>query len=272
MSQIASVLSTVEPWDLVADGYADELSMLMEGFSRSAADIAVLRRDATVLDVGAGPGTLSLAVAERVAEVHAVDFSRRMLDRLAAAAHERKITNIVTHVGDGQALPFDTSRFDAAFSLFGLMFFPDRAKGFAELYRVLRTDGVAIVSSWAPVGDSSLMQLVLGALRAADPEFPPPRQGAVDLEIPEMLAHEMRAAKFDDVSVEPHEQTMALGDIQEFWERLTRSSAPLAMLRRRVGETEWRSRSVVACQYIERESAGRSTVSTKAWFGTGYKR
>ena len=34
--------------------------------------------------------------------------------------------------------------------MFGLMFFPDRAKGFAELFRVLRPGATAVVSSWAP--------------------------------------------------------------------------------------------------------------------------
>jgi len=48
------------------------------------------------------------------------------------------VTGVTAQVADGQALPFADGEFEAAFSMFGLMFFPDRAKGFAELRRTSR--------------------------------------------------------------------------------------------------------------------------------------
>ena len=46
---------------------------------------------------------------------------------------------------DTQTVPYA----DDAFSLFGLMFFPDRKQGFAEIYRALKPGGSIAITSWA---------------------------------------------------------------------------------------------------------------------------
>jgi SAM-dependent methyltransferase len=53
-----------------------------------------LSPDMTVLDVGSGPGTLALPIAERVKSVTAIDFSPGMLDILKAFAKEQRLNNI----------------------------------------------------------------------------------------------------------------------------------------------------------------------------------
>jgi len=55
-----------------------------------------LTKDHTVLDIGCGPGTLALPIAERVAGVTALDYSATMLSTLSGFADERKLTNIQT--------------------------------------------------------------------------------------------------------------------------------------------------------------------------------
>lgn len=55
-----------------------------------------LTSEMTVLDVGCGPGTLSLPLASRVREVTAVDFSQKMLDILDGDAQRQNISNIHT--------------------------------------------------------------------------------------------------------------------------------------------------------------------------------
>ena len=99
-----------------------------------------------MLDVAAGPGTLAFIASAAGAHVTAIDFSPDMIDRLRARS-VREGVQIEARVGDGQALPFDDATFEHAFSMFGLMFFPDRAKGFRELCRVLVPGGRAVVSS-----------------------------------------------------------------------------------------------------------------------------
>jgi ubiquinone/menaquinone biosynthesis C-methylase UbiE len=74
-----------------------------------------------------------------------------MIARLRERAAREGVADIDARVADGCALPFPDASFDAGFSSFGLMFFPDRARGFGELLRVLRPGAQAVVSSWAPM-------------------------------------------------------------------------------------------------------------------------
>ncbi len=53
----------------------------------------------SVLDVGCGPGTLALPLAEQVNRVSCLDFSKNMLTILDKKAKERKIKNIKTYHG-----------------------------------------------------------------------------------------------------------------------------------------------------------------------------
>ncbi|MBU0481675.1 MAG: class I SAM-dependent methyltransferase [Proteobacteria bacterium] len=51
----------------------------------------------TVLDIGAGPGTLALPLARRAKRVTALDFSEKMLEELQREAAAQGIDNIVVH-------------------------------------------------------------------------------------------------------------------------------------------------------------------------------
>lgn len=53
-----------------------------------------------VLDIGCGPGALSIPLAKKVKEVIAIDFSAQMLEELKAYAAREGVTNIKTyHIG-----------------------------------------------------------------------------------------------------------------------------------------------------------------------------
>jgi ubiquinone/menaquinone biosynthesis C-methylase UbiE len=268
----ASPFAVVEPWDLVAEGYAAEADRVMAPFSLRAAELAKLGADARVIDVAAGPGTLVLQLAARVASVTAVDFSAEMNAQLQARGAQSGLSNIRVVQADGQALPLPDASFDAAFSMFGWMFFPDRAQGLRELHRVLRPGGTLVVSSWAPLARSPLMAAMFGALRAADETFVTPAYNPDSLENPERLASELRAGGFATVSVQEHTTTLAFDAVDALWSRMTRSSAPLVSLRKRLGEALWRERSELARAYLLRElGSGSLALSTTAWLGYGVR-
>ena len=71
---------------------------------------------------------------------------------MCAARRERSrdqgAHNVTVHEMDAQALEFPDDHFDAAFSSFGVMFCPDRAKGFTEMGRVTRPGGELVASAW----------------------------------------------------------------------------------------------------------------------------
>jgi ubiquinone/menaquinone biosynthesis C-methylase UbiE len=262
-------LSVSGPWDLVSSGYAAEAHAVMLPFSRDAIELARPEPSARVLDVATGSGMLALEVAPRVARVDAVDFSHEMLARLADARQARGLTNVHAAFADGQALPFEDQSFDAAFSMFGLMFFPDRKQGFGELYRVLKPGARAVVSSWAPVDQSPLMVLMFGALRAADPSRSPPQPSLLSLENAERFEQELCEAGFRDVAVKPFTHAVPVTDAETFWSSMTRSSAPIALLKQRLGPEEWERQSAVALAYLREQVPAPRAFATTAHLGVG---
>jgi ubiquinone/menaquinone biosynthesis C-methylase UbiE len=259
-------LSAPEPWDLVSEGYALEAAQVMLPFTRHAIELARPSRQAHVLDVATGPGMLALELAPHVARIDAVDFAPRMLEQLERRRRALGLDNVHVQQADGQALPFADQSFDAAFSMFGLMFFPERERGFSELQRVLRPGGVAVVSSWAPVDQSSFMTLMFGALCAADPTR---AANWLSLENPEVFTRELGAAGFRDVRVQPFAASLPIESAEQFWDVTTRSSAPLVLLKNRLGPAEWERQSALALAYLRKNIQGPTTLGTTAYLGFG---
>src|SRR5690606_13043224 len=129
--------------------------------------------------------------------------------------------------------------FDAGFSMFGLMFFPDRAAGFRELHRVLRSGGRVVVSSWTPADESPLLSALFAAMQEALPTLPFGKGGAGPLSNPEEFAAELEAAGFGDVKVERVLHRPATSSLQLFWESQKRASAPVALIRAGMSDDEW---------------------------------
>ncbi|WP_227997868.1 class I SAM-dependent methyltransferase [Nocardia australiensis] len=264
-------LASAEPWDLVADGYAEFAPAILAPFSARALELAGLSPDSQVIDVAAGSGMLSLLAAECVARVQAIDFSGLMIERLTHAARAAGHDNVEAQIGDGQALPFDDDCFDAGFSMFGLMFFPERRRGFAELLRVLRPGATAIVSSWAPMAESPLTRMLFGALAAADPSIQEPQPNFLSLENPEVFATEMAQAGFAGVSIQRHTTSVTFDSAAQMWETMVRSSAPLTLMRRTVGEQAWNERAALMRTYLDRNYRPNRPLSTTAFLGIGHK-
>jgi hypothetical protein len=153
--------------------------------------------------------------------------------------------------------------------MFGLMFFPDRKRGFRELHRVLKPGARAVVSSWAPVDQSPLMVLMFGALRAADPTRSPPQPNLLSLENPELFAQEMSEAGFRNVEVTRVTHAVTVTDAEGFWRSLTLSSAPIALLKQRLGPEEWARQSEVALGYLREELRAPRELATTAHLGIG---
>ena len=195
---MVSPLGTPAPWTLVADAYVNDVAPQFETLANRALDRAKASVGTRVLDCATGPGTLAFLAAARGAKVSAVDFSPTMIDHLLARIARDSTSGITADVADGMALPFDDGAFDAAFSMFGLMFFPDRAKGFRELLRVLAPGGCAVVSSWAPMDRIPLFREAFTGIFAALPDLPRGPPG-FSLSTIDDAEREMREGGFRDV-------------------------------------------------------------------------
>jgi ubiquinone/menaquinone biosynthesis C-methylase UbiE len=263
-----SPLASPEPWSLVADDYTLELLPMFELFSKDALALAPTPVTARVLDVAAGPGTLTLLAAESGRSVSAIDFSPQMVTNLRRRLNGAQLGADV-RLGDGQSLPWGDAEFDAAFSMFGLMFFPDRAKGFRELGRVLKPGGAVVVSSWAPF--EGVFASVMAAMREILPDIPF-GTGKGPLGDPQEFQAELVAAGFGEVAVTPRTHTLA-GDVPaELWASFVRTTAPIALLKRRLGDAKW---AEVTHGMVDRLQAqygeGPITITATAYLGFGRK-
>jgi ubiquinone/menaquinone biosynthesis C-methylase UbiE len=161
--------------------------------------------------------------------------------------------------------------FDAAFSLFGLMFFPDRKRGFAEIYRTLKPGGSIAVTSWAPLDQSPAMQTMFGALRAIKPDLPQPQRSIATLENPDTFKHELQQTGFRNVEIRLVTKAFPVTTIPEFWENMVKGSAPIQMMKKALGE-QWPEKEKLALAYLEENLPELPTwLSSDAWLGTAVK-
>jgi len=271
-SSSAGPLALPGPWDLVADGYQEITRPFVEQFSRSG--LAKLRYDAETraIDVACGPGTTALMLAPAVEYVTCVDFSPAMLEQLRRNASATGVANLDAVEADGQALPFADGSFNLGISMFGLMFFPDRRKGFAELHRVLAHGGQALVSSWASADRSSYTQAIIAALEPDDAEPQPPRPLS-GLEDPAVFEAEMRGAGFVEVAAEAVEHGIEVADVERLWDDCVRATAPLTLMKHHSEAAEWAETERAALERLRRRFGGRlpTTLTATAWIATGRK-
>jgi SAM-dependent methyltransferase len=233
-----SPLGTEEPWDLVASGYVSDSLPYFQAFARSALSRVNVPPGSRIVDVAAGPGTLSLLAAEAGIDVAAIDFSEQMLAAFRARAEATSLmARIDLRQGDGQRLPFETGVYDAAFSMFGLMFFPDRAAGLREMRRVLRPGAKALISSWVPF-DGPFGELLRTA-KELIPGFALGGGGKPPLTDPADIQRELEEAGFSAVKVETVIQELTSPSFDAFWDTMQRANAPLVLIRHRLGEDRW---------------------------------
>lgn len=272
MSQPSNPLSASEPWNLVANGYAETTMLIFEQFAAEAIAASHLKPGATILDVACGPGTLALKLARDAGQVHGIDFSQNMLDIFQKHIESKGHSNITLHCGDAQALPYPDEMFDTAFSLFGLMFFPDRNKGFAEIHRTLKPGGSIAVTSWAPLDQSPAMQTMFGALRAIKPDLPQPQRSIATLENPDTFKREMEEAGFKKVEIRLVTKAFPVITIPEFWESMVKGSAPIQMMKKALGE-QWAEKEKLALAYLKDALPKIPTeLTSDAWLGVGVKK
>ncbi|MDX8346957.1 class I SAM-dependent methyltransferase [Cognatiyoonia sp. IB215446] len=115
-----------------------------------------------VLDVAAGNGNATLALARRWHAVTSTDYVQHLLDKGAQRAKAEGF-DVNFQIADAENLPFADGQFDAVVSTFGVMFAPNQTKAAAELMRVTRTGGKIGMANWTPDGFIGRLFRVLGA-------------------------------------------------------------------------------------------------------------
>jgi ubiquinone/menaquinone biosynthesis C-methylase UbiE len=106
-------------------------------------------REGRALELGPGPGYLGLEWLKKTTatRLKAVEISPAMIHIARRNAGEYGLSDRVEYIeGDGQCLPFAEKAFDAVFSNGSLHEWPEPARVFEEIHRVLRAGGRWCVS------------------------------------------------------------------------------------------------------------------------------
>ena len=147
--------------------------LIFEPYAVDLAKRLVARPFGRVLEIAAGTGVVTRALANALpanVSIVATDLNQAMLDRAAAIGTKRAVE---WRQADAMQLPFEDNAYDAVICQFGVMFFPDKAKAFAEARRVLKPGGVFVFNVWDRIEDNEFADVVTTAVASLFPVDPP---------------------------------------------------------------------------------------------------
>jgi ubiquinone/menaquinone biosynthesis C-methylase UbiE len=131
------------------------------------------RKLSNVLEIAAGTGVVTRAMTSILPEsvsIIATDLNEPMLEQAKFVGTKRPVE---WRQADAMSLPFSDEMFDAVICQCGVMFFPDKAKAFAEVRRVLRPGGVFVFNTWDRIEENEFIDTVTTALAKLFPANPP---------------------------------------------------------------------------------------------------
>ncbi len=164
-SECCSTESSLYPQDLLATLPEGE-SIVSYGCG-DPITLASLQPGQTVLDLGSGAGIDCFFAAKKVGEtgrVIGVDMTPEMIERATASAKRMDLQNVEFRQGYLEDLPVEANTVDVIISNCVINLSPDKAKVFAEAFRVLKPGGKLAVSDI--VTDGPLPQSIKQSLSA----------------------------------------------------------------------------------------------------------
>jgi SAM-dependent methyltransferase len=161
-----------------------------------------------ILDVGCGSGATTIAFARKVGpsgHVLGVDVSGPMLERARQSAP--KDLPVEFALADATIYPFTPASIDLLASRFGVMFFADPVKSFANMRKALRPSGRVTFACWREPRENPWMMAPLQAaykhvakLPQQRPEDPGPFSFALEARVHRILGE----AGFNGIAMEPY--------------------------------------------------------------------
>lgn len=196
--------------------YQAFLDRQLDEIGRMTMDAAGLEPGHSVLDIGCGCGSTTLEIARRVGpegRATGVDISLPMLELARERAAAAGITNTTFLGADAQTHEFHPE-FDVLFSRFGVMFFDDPVRAFANMRSGLRSGARVAFVCWQAIHRNPWMGVpVMAALKhvtiemPASPEAPGPFAFADGHRVERILAE----AGYSTIGVDGRDVEIVLG-------------------------------------------------------------
>jgi SAM-dependent methyltransferase len=170
----------------------------------------------SILDLGCGTGSLTLALARRssASRVCGLDVSADYIDYARRRTSDPHLT---FQVGDACAVPFPQASFDRVLSLLMLHFVPAASAAVAEMRRVARP-GAVVAAVWGARGGVVAHRIVLDTAAALDPQADAPRgrNCTRPMTRPGELAAAWQEAGFQDIDETTLTIRMDYADFEDF--------------------------------------------------------
>jgi len=143
-SQDSEATPVAENYSQRANPGFETVMALRTAAKEGAFFLPYLRSGMRVLDVGCGPGSITLGFAEAVApgEAVGIDFQPSQVAHAQALSVARGVMNTRFEVADAYRLPFPDDSFDAVFAHAVLWHLREPVKALVEMRRVLRPGGI----------------------------------------------------------------------------------------------------------------------------------
>lgn len=153
------------------------LDRLFEPFETRLAEEVIAASKREVLDIGCGTGATTLAVARRLGAKGrsvGIDISEPMLAMARARAQEESLP--ATFIcANAQTHAFEAASFDMFISRFGVMFFDDPVRAFANLRHAAKGGAELRVIAWRSPAENPFMTTAERAVAPLLPNMPPRR-------------------------------------------------------------------------------------------------
>ena len=117
-----------------------------------------------VLEVAAGTGLVTTAIAPVVGALTATDYASEMLKQVEARVRDAGLSNVRCERADLYDLRSESGNFDAVFAANVLHLVPDLEGALASLRRVLKPDGVLVAPTY--LHDETLVASILSRVFA----------------------------------------------------------------------------------------------------------
>jgi SAM-dependent methyltransferase len=226
-------------WDSAAAGWnahTEHISAWLHGPTDAMCRMAGVRLGARVLDLAAGAGDQTLAIARAVGaqgQVLATDLSPAILALAHDNARRAGFANVETRVADGEDLGVAEASFDAAVCRLGLMFFADPLRGLREMHRALRPGGgVCTLVFGRPEKNPCLGVLMSTALQHAGlpPRDPFQPGGLLSLGRPGHIDTLFRSAGFQDVATTAVDAVFRMPSVDHYLAFVRSSASPIQQI------------------------------------------
>lgn len=165
-----------------------------------------------IIDIGCGCGATTIELAARVGgsgQALGVDISAQMLARAREMAPQNAALEFVQ--ADATTYPFEPGAADLLVSRFGVMFFAEPARSFANMRKGLRKGGRLTFICWRTPKENPWLILPLQAVYAHVPKLPPvgPEDpGPFAFASAPRVEQILLDAGFADVRMEPHDLSL----------------------------------------------------------------